>query len=267
MSLNHYVSDFLLRNFSDSCGLLWILDKNTGKVWCKKASLKTRQSGYDAFAENGYNPVGVEDLLTKLETETAPIIKKIIADADKHKAVILSHHEKEWLCAFLLVQILRIPRVKNFATNRDWNVPQGRQLLWYMLKNICKHDLPSGLEVDIANPELKEHEHLDLIVWKRMTDMVVDVVQIDAHASSRFVIGDEPCLLKGWLTKSRDLVVMPLSKYLFIQLSMPEDSVGEYAQCDNQFVDAFNAQTYEKAQRFIAGCDRHCLTALWGTTK
>ena len=83
----------------------------------RKPSNKKRQSGYDAFAENDYNPNDIERLLSRLERETAPIIQEFIEKAKKRSVAILDRHEKEVLCTFLLVQTLRIPRVKNFLNS------------------------------------------------------------------------------------------------------------------------------------------------------
>ena len=253
MSLNHYVPDFILRDFADSQEILWILDKRTRKIWPKKPSEKIRQSGYAAFAENDYNPNDVEKLLSQLEGEAAPIIRNIVESARCRKVAVLDHLEKELLCSFLLVQTLRIPRVRNFAVNRDWEVPQGRQLLWYMLRDICAHQLPDGLAAELCNPDLTEHEHLVVIVWKRMTNMIMDVLRIDDPNAPKFVIGDEPCLRKGWLVQSGDLVIMPLTADTYIQMSMVGDSIGEYSECSVQMVEALNAQTLEKSHRFVAG--------------
>ena len=255
VSLNHYVPDFVIRNFADTNGVLWILDKTTSHIWCKKASVKSKGTGYDAFAEHAYNPITTEDQLAELERKTAPIIREIIENARTQTFSVLDQNDKEYLCAFLLVQTLRIPRVKDFATRRDWGYPQGRDLLWQMLKAICTKDLPNGLSVDIADPQLTEHPHFELIVWKRMTDMVLDVLCISDPTATNFVIGDEPCLRKGWLLQSDDCVVMPISKNVFIQFSFPEDSSGELSDCSLEMTNALNAQTFQNSQRFVAGSD------------
>ena len=262
MPKRHYVPDFILRNFAGADKVLWIMNKRTGETWCKKPSDRCRQAGYDAFAQKNYNPNDVEEALTELESEAAPIVEQIVECARRGRTAAFDKAEKDRLCAFLLVQILRIPRMKDYAMNGNWEFPEVSQVFWQMLKNVSTHDMPAGLEADVANADVKAHEHLDYIMWKRMTAMIIDVTRISPVVDGGFLICDEPCLLKGWLLQSGDRVVMPLARDVCLQLSRPEDAAGELEICGPGFVNELNLQTLEKSQQFIAGPNRACLERL-----
>lgn len=266
MAKNHYVPDFILRNFADTDSALWIMSKQTGHIWCKKPADKRKQAGYDAFAENNYNPDDVEEAFTEVESEAGPIIKEIIRSARKFRMPVLDQVEKEWLCAFLLVQILRVPRIKDFMTNSIPEFPEAEKVFWRVFKSLSAHEMPGGLEPVVSDPDVMEHEHLDYIMWKRMTNMKIDVLRIGNVVDVSFVIGDEPCLLKGWLLKPDERVVMPIARDVYLQLSRPEDFAGQVEMCGPSLVNALNLQIFEKSQRYIAGPNRECLERLRSCT-
>ena len=266
MAFRHYNPNFILRQFAGNDELLWVLDKLTGQIRPEKPSKIRTAKGwtlrYRALGENNYNPDRVEPALSRVESDAAPVIKKIIACARTGKAPAIHGREMERLCAFLLVQIIRSPRMKHYAMNNEWESPEDKELFWEMLLATSNGDWPSGLEAEVANASMRNHPHQDLILWRRMTGMRIDVGTICPEGAARFVIGDEPCLLNGWLVRSGDIVTMPLAKDAYIQLSRPEDSTGGVHTLIATDVEAHNMQSFGKARRFLAGPDPKCLRGL-----
>ena len=258
MALNHYVPNFILRNFAGKDGALWIMDKTKGCCWAKKGG----GDSYDAFAEHDYNPSSVEEVLTNIESKASRVVRKIIDFARQGMEPAIDAVENGHLCTFLFVQALRIPRVKSWVMNREWEFEGDRKELWKMFSNLSEGHYPAGLEAEVANVELREHEHLEQVMWLRMMDMSIDVVKVNAGTEGGFLISDEPCLMKRWLVASGDRVVMPLAKNVYIQLSRPEDSPGGMHGIRKELVEGLNLQSYLKAQRFIAGSSRECLDGL-----
>ncbi len=268
---NHYIPDFILGNFAGDDEALRIMNKKTGRIWAKNPARKSRKNrrrgGYDAFAENSYHPATVEAALGKCESDAAPVIGKIIERARSGEAAELDCEEKERLCTFLLVQILRSPRMKDFALAHNGEFPESKEILWQMQLDLGRGENPAKADHEaLANVEhVRQHQDLDGIVLRRMTEMNIDVGIVSARDDASFVIGDEPCLLNGLLAKPGDIATMPLAKDVYVQLSRPEDSTGGLHKVSPEFVRALNAQAYGKAKRFVAGPDGASLESLKAT--
>ena len=252
MSLNHYVPNFVLKNFADDTNGLWIMDKIQGRCFRDKGGGDT----YDnAFAEHCYNPSNIEEVLTRIESMASPIVKKIIDFARSGENIVVDSTEKGHLCTFLLVQVLRIPRVKNM----QWEFEGDIDVLWEMFVDLCENKYPVGLEVEKSNENLTEHRHFEKIIWLRMMEMSINIARVENSAGTALLIGDEPCLMKGFLVKQGDRLTMPLAKDVYIELSRPGESPGTWFELSKKDVQELNGQTYSKSHRFVAGISHDLL--------
>ena len=220
----HYVPNFILRNFVSVDGTLWIMQKDTKRCWARKGGGNDR---YDAFAENEYLPQNVDYAFWTREHAAAPIISTILAAGRAGNAPCLVHAENEHLCRFLLAQILRVPRVKDFAVNLH------AAAYYSMLR-----DNPCG-DQDIDHPERA--------VFQKMVGMEVEVAVVKPNTGFPLLVSDEPCFL------AEDKVVMRIAQDACLQLSDPAAFAGGYHLLDPGYVAALNRETLAKAQRFIAG--------------
>lgn len=256
MSLYHYVPNLILRNFADDDGVLWIMDKKQARCWLDKGGGGT----YDnAFAEHDYNPSSVEKVLNRIESKARWVVEKIIDLARCGMDPVVEPAEKGHLCTFLFVQALRIPRVKSWVMNEEWEFDGDKDILWQMFSDLSEDKYPGSLEAEKANANLTEHPHLEKIIWLRMMDMSMDVLRISSKTGAAFLISDEPCLMKRRLAHPGDRVIMPLAKDVCIQLSRPEDSSGGLHEIRGELVEELNVQSYTKARRFVAGPAQQCL--------
>src|SRR5690242_19642625 len=106
--LHHYVPRFLLRRFGQAGGLLYVMDKHTGKRFQISTS---KRSSLEIAAERGMydfefmgNPVTLEPALAALETKAASMIGRIVRDET------LDHsrpEERATLASFIAVQMVR----------------------------------------------------------------------------------------------------------------------------------------------------------------
>jgi len=245
----HYVSDFVLSNFAGDDELLQIMSKRTGRIWEKgpreKRGPSRRRAGYDAFAENKYYPKTVEKALHNVESDAAPVIKKIIVSARTGELTRLECQEKRSLCDFLLVQILRTPRMKEIVRTHVNDFPEGEQNMMEVLLAICEKSQIDGVQFD-----------------ERMAAMSIDVGVTDPGDGASFVIGDVPCVFNGDLTELGHIVTMPVARDVYIQLTRPEESQGELYTVSADEVQDLNIQAYKYATKFVAGPDRALLERL-----
>ena len=115
MANHHYNPSFNLRHFANEQRTLWVLDKDTGRIWVKKGG---RSGRYDVFAKNGYNPVryadgtedsSVEDFYTEFEALAAPVIDSIISVTNIDLMPAIGAIEDDNLVRFLWTQWARSP--------------------------------------------------------------------------------------------------------------------------------------------------------------
>ena len=256
MSLNHYVPNLIVKNFADDTNTLWVIDKRNGSCF----PIKSRRARYDkAFAEHGYHSSDVEEVLAKIESKATFVVKKIIDSARSDGYSILGGTEKGYLCTFLFVQSLRIPRVKNWVMNTQWEFEGDKELLWQMFKDLSEDKYLVDLEAEKSNAEITGHTHLEKIIWLRMMDMNMSVGTLKADVCAALLIGDAPCLMNGFLANQGDLLSMPLAKDVYIELWRPEDSSGGRYELSNNDVQDLNIQTYSIASRFVAGDSKDLL--------
>ena len=259
MTLRHYVPNFILRNFADDNGVLWVLDKETGKCFSDKGGDKRR---YRAFAERDYNPPHTESVLADIESSAAPVVERLIEHARCGMPPELDPASKGRLCTFLLIQSLRVPRVKNWVISEHWEYERDKELLWQIFSELRNADFPGGLEADAADSTIENHEQLEKIFWLRMMKMNIFVATLGGTRGYGLIVGDEPCLMRQYLVRSGDVVVMPLASDVWLELSRPEDLPGGLSKLDRAWTEALNLQTFEKARRFVAGSSEDCLRNL-----
>lgn len=102
----HFIPQFILRNFADNRGLIHVLDKSDGRTF--KANIR------NVAAERNFYEVGesynVEAGLTQIEQLAAPIINKIISE---RSLVNLLPDERGVLSVFLAIQSFRTNQLRD----------------------------------------------------------------------------------------------------------------------------------------------------------
>ena len=241
-ALQHYVPNFVLVNFAGTDRALWIADKGSGRCWVRRP--RSQPPRYDAFAQNQYVPTDIDDALTKRESAGAPVVRKVVESARAGVAPDLPPADKQDLCAFLFVQILRTPRVRQYAEKLD---PDA---FYEMLTD----RLTSAVD----------ERHPERTFFGRMMEMSLEVSRVRRDAALPLLMGDEPCLARAPYAADGvqfgdgpfglpDQVIMPVAKDVYVQLSLPENFAGGFDELDTEYVRALNSQIARKAQRFVAG--------------
>jgi hypothetical protein len=121
---HHYVPQFLLRNFEDYTKKFYVFDKLNQKLGIRYISAKEsfRQNHWNSTRDaKGVANTEIEHRLAILESETSPIISKIINAVRRRQLPTLTNDEAFTLAVFLCAQARRTPEARRNALRaNDW---------------------------------------------------------------------------------------------------------------------------------------------------
>ncbi|VAX18283.1 hypothetical protein MNBD_NITROSPINAE03-1360, partial [hydrothermal vent metagenome] len=104
---HHFVPKMLLKRFTDDDGYLYVFDKDQPKNNIERRSPKGVFWGpyfYTSRTVDGTKDTTLEDDFSKLESDTDPIIKKIVRQARKGESPNLTEEEKKTWDRFFYTQ-------------------------------------------------------------------------------------------------------------------------------------------------------------------
>lgn len=154
-------------------------------------------------------------------------MRKVIESARAGVAPDLPLADKEDLCAFLFAQIVRAPRVKQWAEKLD------SQALYEMLTD----RLTSAADA----------RHPERTFFRRMMEMPLEGRAGPSGRGGTAAGGDEPCLARAQYAEGDeqlgdgpfsvpDQVIMPVAKDMYVQLSLPDNFAGGFHELDVEYV-------------------------------
>ena len=91
--------------------------------------------------------------------------------------------------------------------------------------------------------------------------MSLDVAIVRTATNAHFITSDRPCLISPML-KPGGMVCMPVAQDVIVQLSKPEESLGDLHSLSPEKVHHHNRQTMLTATRFVAGPSKEYLEQL-----
>ena len=113
----HYVPQFYLKYFTDNEDeKLYVLDKESGKIFHKNVLEICEQNYYYSFYEKDEYNFIVEKQLGKKESDFSCVLRKLIDNVEsfyytKTKPLNkLTHNEKKIILEFVLYQLIRVPK-------------------------------------------------------------------------------------------------------------------------------------------------------------
>ena len=111
----HYVPQFLLRNFSaghKSKAKVWVLDKRNGRIYQSSVrNVGHENRFYEYLGEAG--DINLEELMQNIDSKGAEIIAGIISNA----RLPSSSENRVWLSYFIATQMMRTPITRNDMEN------------------------------------------------------------------------------------------------------------------------------------------------------
>ena len=109
---HHFVSVWLLRNFTDNNGYLWWWSKDLapGCVLRQKPEVVFRRGHLNArVLSDGTLDQGVENAMTELDSKIAPIVRELLDQGRNDQSPSLTIYQRNLLIYFLFVQFKRSP--------------------------------------------------------------------------------------------------------------------------------------------------------------
>jgi hypothetical protein len=99
----HWVPKFLVKNFADRDGRVFCLDIHTDQITKPAPRQAASEKGFNDFEVDG-ETISFEDRLEKIETQAAPILKRMI---DERQLTTLTAEDRRRVAAFVAAQSFR----------------------------------------------------------------------------------------------------------------------------------------------------------------
>ena len=110
----HYIPRMLLNNFTDKHGRLYFFDKRSHKKEVLPSTpnkLFTKKHFYSQYDESGKRHPIVEKFLSHIESDSKPVVDRIINSARISNVPKLNLEDKETWDTFFCCQIIRVPEM------------------------------------------------------------------------------------------------------------------------------------------------------------
>ena len=250
----HFVPKMLSRNFGvDNEGRLYCFDRRFKKKCVRKIKLENFFLENDIYTlrdEDGNKDFSAETDFSKLERETAEILRKIIEAARARKLPGLTSSEKKTLDWFLLCQWMRVPDGNDSAVERilekvSFRHPRIGDFSEEERTKLKKEIRVVGVTHSIKTPSKKI---LSVLEHKGLA------VGITVSGNESFVIGSNPVLktppvyylfgriVQTWLPIAFDVAVTPY----FTR------GVEDFIEFEEEGIRSFNKEVFEQSNA-IAG--------------
>lgn len=120
---HHYIPQFLLRNFADPQNRLWVLRKDTKTIFQASTKAIFYENHLYSKLDGGQYDAALEKLYSKLESQAAPIVARIVADVRSDRLPTLTKDEREVWSQFYYQQMKRVPefhgKLESIAAFKD----------------------------------------------------------------------------------------------------------------------------------------------------
>ena len=107
----HYVPEFIIKNFLNEDGRVWVGDRSTGRVYCSgPANVFVKTEQYTRYTFDGGDvgkDYGYEEAIGCLESTAANVVAKMVGDARRHECPRLSEEQARTFKRFFHLQARR----------------------------------------------------------------------------------------------------------------------------------------------------------------
>lgn len=120
---HHYVPRFILANFVDNTGKLWVRRLEDGRVWpASPEDVYVERHRYSFVDVEGKHDPALECAYSVLEGMTKPVIDKLLKAARTSQSPVITAGEKSVWDEFLYHQMKRVPAaISAVIEKQDWN--------------------------------------------------------------------------------------------------------------------------------------------------
>ena len=253
---HHYISKFLIKEFTDEQGLLYIYDKIKDKFLTNKRSPKS------IFFENDRNTIVYDE-----SKKTSLIEDDFFMELDNISAKIITIFQKEKNNKELL-NVDNLALLDFFIINLFWRLP----LTDFAVKDLIQRAkiTSMGIKPDEIKNDLGWNKMLRIGLYQETIEQMKNsptkrkenYARMTEFEKSLFVIGDYPFLFKNHLGKFTDLVeddyLIAISSKRIISSSSNKLSNFNI----NMFLN-YNAAIIDQSKQYIASNDLKVLKGSW----
>ena len=197
---HHYVPRFIAKEFTDRNNKLYfVMKEDKSKILCSSPkNLFVEKGYYDFYDGNGNRSVHAEYELEKIENKVAPIVNKIINDAENDRVPIINNTERAWWDLFLVCMWVRGPKER-----KDWEpFVASFNEHWQKEKRPYIKEEEDFFYTEKIHRSLSSHTINNIISDEELRKKILSAkrtigVAVPAEKEDAFILGDFPMIHVG----------------------------------------------------------------------
>lgn len=261
----HYVPQFIMRNFADENGLLCIIDKQSSPIRAitsKATTILFEKDMYETKNLDGsyFDRNVIENKFAQIEGHIANVLRAV--DSNLSNRQTLSLDEEVAFALFIALQLVRLPMVREIINNspkgqftRDVDKEIYDKATYRMMllsrESGFEYLKENGLVLsEDAKEQLKGQSLLEYTASFILSECSIYV--LTAPNDNPYVLSDMPVLIDSFSDAKYVFPVAPriaICCCLFEEASKSE--FGGFVQAQSEWIEKINKQLCNKANRWI----------------
>ena len=267
----HFVPQFILRNFADSNGFLTIIDKQSAPariITTKPSAVLFENDMYETRNIDGsyFDRNVIENRFAQIEGYISGILQAVNNNLSGRKT--LSPDEEAAFALFIALQLVRIPMVREIINNS----PKGRftsnadkeiydkatyRMMLLSRESGFQYLKENGLEMsEEAKKQLKGQSLLEYTASFILSECAIYI--LIAPDDSPYLLSDMPVLIDCF---SDAKYIFPVAPKIALCCCLFEDAsqveLGGFIQAKSEWIEKINALLCDRAKRWIV-CNECC---------
>ena len=261
----HYVPQFIMRNFADENGLLCIIDKQSSPIRAiksKSTAILFENDMYETKNLDGsyFDRNVIENKFAQIEGHIANVLQAVDSELSNRRT--LSSDEEAAFALFIALQLVRLPLVREiinaspkgrFTSDVDKEIYDKATYRMMLLSRESGFEYlkENGLELsEEAKEQLKGQSLLEYTASFILSECAIYV--LIAPNDNPYVLSDMPVLIDSFSDAKYIFPVAPriaICCCLFEEASKSE--FGGFIQAQSEWIENINKQLCDKANRWI----------------
>ena len=261
----HYVPQFIMRNFADENGLLCIIDKQSSPIRAiksKSTAILFENDMYETKNLDGsyFDRNVIENKFAQIEGHIANVLQAVDSELSNRRT--LSSDEEAAFALFIALQLVRLPLVREiinaspkgrFTSDADKEIYDKATYRMMLLSRESGFEYlkENGLELsEEAKEQLKGQSLLEYTASFILSECAIYVLV--TPNDQQYVLSDMPILIDSFSDAKYIFPVAPriaICCCLFEEASKSE--FGGFIQAQSEWIEKINKQLCDKANRWI----------------
>ena len=261
----HYVPQFIIRNFADENGLLCIIDKQSSPIRdikSKSTAILFENDMYETKNLDGsyFDRNVIENKFAQIERHIANVLRAVDSELSNRRR--LSSDEEAAFALFIALQLVRLPLVREiinaspkgrFTSDADKEIYDKATYRMMLLSRESGFEYlkENGLELsEEAKEQLKGKSLLEYTASFILSECAIYVLV--TPDDQQYVLSDMPILINSCPDAKYIFPVAPRTAIcccLFEEASKSE--FGGFIQAQSEWIEKINKQLCDKANRWI----------------